>query len=52
MMKMISNLMMKKFVNDMGRSDTQGTAITNFLIKRLMKTDPDLFNAETSGLID
>ena len=45
-MLQIKELMMKKFVNDMGRSDTQGTALTNYLIKRLMKTDPDLFSTE------
>ena len=45
-MVQIKELMMKKFVNDMGRSDTQGTALTNYLIKRLMKTDPDLFSTE------
>ena len=48
----IKDLMMKKFVNDMGRADTTGTALQNYLIKRLMKSDPDLFNETTNTLMD
>ena len=42
MPNMLVELMMKKFVNDMGRSDTQNQAVTDYLLKQMLKRDPSL----------
>jgi hypothetical protein len=42
MPKMLVELMMKKFVNDMGRSDTQNQAVTDYLLKQMVKRDPSI----------
>ena len=48
MPQMLVELMMKKFVNDMGRSDTQNQAVTDYLLKQMVKRDPSILK----GLAD
>lgn len=48
MESMIVQMMMKKMINDMGKSDTQNTAITNYLLKMMLKSDPNILNAITN----
>lgn len=48
MPQMLVELMMKKFVNDMGRSDTQNQAVTDYLLKQMLKRDPNVLK----GLAD
>jgi hypothetical protein len=48
MPQMLVELMMKKFVNDMGRSDTQNQAVTDYLLKQMLKRDPNILK----GLAD
>ena len=49
-MGMMQQVMMKKFFNDLTKQDSSTTAINNFLIKKLMKADPDLFKDDFSQL--
>lgn len=44
MPNMLVELMMKKFVADMGRSDTQNQAVTDYLLKQMLKRDPSILS--------
>jgi len=39
--------MMKKMVGDMGKAESQSTAITNYLLKLMIKKDPSIMSAIT-----
>ena len=44
---MIVQMMMKKMVGDMGKAESQSTAITNYLLKLMIKKDPSIMSAIT-----
>lgn len=41
---MIQNMVMKKFVADIGRSDNQNELVTNYLLKKMLKSDPTILD--------
>ena len=47
MESMIVQMMMKKMVGDMGKAESQSTAITNYLLKLMIKKDPSIMSAIT-----
>ena len=47
MENMIVQMMMKKMIGDMGKAESQSTAITNYLLKLMIKKDPSIMNAIT-----
>ena len=47
MENMIVQMMMKKMVGDMGKAESQSTAITNYLLKLMIKKDPSIMSAIT-----
>jgi len=49
MESMIVQMMMKKMVGDMGKAESQSTAITNYLLKLMIKKDPSIMSAITDN---
>ena len=47
MENMIVQMMMKKMIGDMGKAESQSTAITNYLLKLMIKKDPSIMSAIT-----
>jgi len=47
MESMIVQMMMKKMIGDMGKAESQSTAITNYLLKLMIKKDPSIMSAIT-----
>lgn len=48
---MIQNMVMKKFVADIGRSDNQNELVTNYLLKKMLKADPTILDGMSSAKI-
>ena len=49
MENMIVQMMMKKMIGDMGKAESQSTAITNYLLKLMIKKDPSIMSAITDN---
>jgi hypothetical protein len=44
---MVVQMLMKKMIGDIGKQENQSTAITNYLLKLMIKKDPSIMSAIT-----